>query len=51
MKININAGHCKSGIGYGAAYAGYNESSIVRRVAAEVIRLLKNKGPSVEVYT
>lgn len=47
MKVNVNAGHTKSGLGYGAAYGGYKESAIVRLVATEVIRLLKQKGHTV----
>lgn len=47
MKISINAGHTKSGIGYGAAYGGYKESAIVRLVATELIKLLKKKGHTV----
>ena len=47
MKISVNAGHTKSGVGYGAAYGSYKESAIVRLVATELIKLLKKKGHTV----
>lgn len=47
MKISINAGHTKTGPGYGAVYKGFNESEITRAVATELIKLLKAKGHTV----
>lgn len=47
MKISINAGHTKSGAGYGAVYKGLNESEITRAVANELIKLLKAEGHTV----
>lgn len=47
MKISINAGHTKSGAGYGAVYNGFKESEITRAVANELIKLLKAKGHTV----
>jgi N-acetylmuramoyl-L-alanine amidase len=47
MKISINAGHTKSGAGYGAVYKGFKESDITRAVANELIKQLKAKGHTV----
>lgn len=47
MKISVNAGHTKTGAGYGAVYNGFKESEITRAVATEVIKQLKAKGHTV----
>lgn len=47
MKISINAGHTKSGVGYGAVYNGFKESEITRAVASELIKQLKAMGHTV----
>ena len=47
MKISINAGHTKSGGGYGAVYNGFKESEITRAVANELIKRLRNNGHTV----
>lgn len=44
MKISVNAGHTKSGAGYGAAYKGFNESDITRQVVRALIPKLKKRG-------
>lgn len=47
MKISINAGHTKTGAGYGAVYKGFKESEITRAVANELIKQLKANGHTV----
>lgn len=47
MKIAINAGHTKTGPGYGAVSDSYKESEIVRLVGKELIGLLRKKGHTV----
>lgn len=47
MKISINAGHTKSGAGYGAVSGKYKESEITRSVAKELTKLLLAKGHKV----
>lgn len=47
MRISVNAGHTKTGAGYGAVYGGLKESEITRLVANEVIKQLKAKGHTV----
>lgn len=47
MRISINAGHTKSGAGYGAVSGKFKESAIVRAVGQELIRVLKSKGHTV----
>ena len=44
MKISVNAGHTAKGPGYGAAYKGFNESEITRKVVAALIPKLKKRG-------
>ena len=51
MKISINAGHTKSGAGYGAVYKGFKESEITRSVANELIKQLRNNGHTVYIST
>lgn len=47
MRISINAGHTKSGAGYGAVSGKFKESDIVRAVGKELIKVLKSKGHTV----
>lgn len=51
MKISINAGHTKSGAGYGASYKGLHESEITRKVSAALIKELKKRGHTVHDST
>lgn len=51
MKISINAGHTKSGAGYGAVYKGFHESDITRAVARALISKLKKRGHTVHDST
>ena len=44
MKISINAGHTKSGPGYGAVYKGFRESELTREVVKALIPKLKQRG-------
>jgi N-acetylmuramoyl-L-alanine amidase len=44
IKISINAGHTKSGAGYGAEYKGFRESEINRAVVNALIPKLKARG-------
>ena len=44
MKITVNAGHTAKGAGYGAAYKGFNESEITRKVVKALIPKLKKRG-------
>lgn len=51
MKISVNAGHTKSGAGYGAVYKGFYESDITRAVARSLISKLKKRGHTVHNST
>lgn len=51
MKISINCGHTKTGQGYGAVYKGNKESEITRLIGNELIKLLKQKGHTVNNST
>lgn len=51
MRISINAGHCISGPGSGAAYKGFNEGAITRAVAAALTAQLRKKGHTVNSST
>ncbi len=44
MKISINAGHTRSGAGYGASYKGFHESELTREVARALRVKLRQKG-------
>jgi N-acetylmuramoyl-L-alanine amidase len=44
MKIAINAGHTKTGVGSGACYKGFNEGEITRAVASSLARFLRQDG-------
>lgn len=51
MKISVNAGHTKTGAGYGATYKGFHESEITRAVVAALIPKLKKRGHTVHSST
>ena len=51
MKISVNAGHTKSGAGYGAEYKGFRESDITRAVVRALIPKLKERGHTVHNST
>lgn len=47
MKISINAGHTKTGAGYGIVSKGFKESVIVRAVAKALTAKLRERGHTV----
>ena len=51
MKISVNAGHTKTGAGYGATYKGFHESDITRAVVAALIPKLKSRGHTIHNST
>ena len=51
IKISINAGHTKTGAGYGAEYKGFRESEINRAVVTALIPKLKKLGHTVHNST
>lgn len=51
IKISINAGHTKSGPGYGAVYKGFRESDINREVVEALIPRLQKLGHTVHNST
>lgn len=51
MKISINAGHTKSGAGYGATYKGFHESDITRAVVRALVPKLEARGHTVHTST